>query len=149
MYAFFTSNNIFVIMFSIFFHYCSLLLRMNNIVLFFIFEYNIVHSRAGAASAAATAPARPPVGQMQQGIDPSSSKETWMLTKANKLQATTTETTWAYIQVQVLPSSKDVCVEIRAFGCTMDTMQVSLAGCCLWRRRGAGRLPSYDQWSCP
>jgi hypothetical protein len=102
--------------------------------------------------------------RMQLGTDLSSSEGVWMLSKANMLHATTTETLWEYILAQVLSSPKGVCVEIQAFGCTMDSMQVFPAwrcfGCtmdsmqvfpawrCLLRQRGNGRLPNYDQLSC-
>ena len=43
---------------------------------------------------------------MQQGTDPSRPEGVWILSKASKLHATTTETLWACIQAQVLPSPK-------------------------------------------
>jgi hypothetical protein len=72
-----------------------------------------------------------------------------MLSKANKLHATTTETLWVYIQIQVLPSPKGMGVEILVIGCAMDPVQDFPAWRCLWCRRGIGTLPNYDQWSCP
>jgi hypothetical protein len=55
--------------------------------------------------------------------------------------------TMGVLQFAVLTSPKGVCVEILA--CAMDPMQAFPAGRYSLRRRVIGRLPNYDQWSCP
>ncbi len=66
-----------------------------------------------------------------------------MLSKANKLHATTTETLWAHFKFKYYHLRR-VCVEIRA--CAMDPMQVFSTGHCL---QGGWPCSDYDQWSCP